>query len=117
MTVKVRWLAPRPTQRRVLRPKDFQSLGIPHQEETTWEAGNHFTVSMDDAAGDLLASALPKEFVVLQAPEAPAVAEVEKSDDSLDDSGQGEPDGSSSESEGEEMTTGDESPVKTRRPR
>lgn len=118
---KVRWLAPRETYRRVLRVADFKTLGVDHAQDETFSKENNFTVLMEDDACDTLASKLPDEFVVLIAPrDVVEVATEEGSSDATDEStadqsDQAQPEGSSSESVGDEQTEGESSPSKSRR--
>lgn len=118
---KVLWLAKRDTHRRVLTAADFKQLGVDHPSDETFSKENHFTVLMEDDACDTLASKLPDEFVVLTAPSD--VVEVETEEGSseptesstADQSDQAQPEGSSSESVGDEQTEGESSPSKSRR--
>lgn len=69
----IRLKRPRPNFRRVLRPQDYQQLGILCTETHAWETANKFTVNMSDAVGDPLVAALPDEFLRLDDPVLPAL--------------------------------------------
>lgn len=113
---KVRWLASKNSYVRVLRPQDFSRLGTLVTEDVTFSKENDFTVLMEDHACDTLVAKLPGEFVALEAPEDGEV-EVQPDGSGLApdaaaslNSGQAEPEGSSSESEVDETRAVDESP-------
>jgi hypothetical protein len=111
---KVRWLAPRETRRRVLTAADFKQLGVAHPSDETFSKENDFTVLMEDEACETLVSKLPDEFVVLGAPADEVTTEEGSlelaSDYLIASSSQVQPEGSSSESLGDETTEGESSP-------
>jgi len=113
---KVRYLAKSDSHLRVLRPSDLVTLGIePTSEDLVFSCDNDFTVEMENEACETLVAKLPEEFVLLEAPDEIQAREIQIGSDNspvapnLDQSGPAIPEGSSSDSEGDEITNSENS--------
>lgn len=108
---------------RLLTQADLDRLGVAHKGDVRFSAKNKFTVEMSDDACDTLVQKLPREFKVVTPPTVVEAAEPEpvgadpepSADSAVDESGQAEPQGSSSESEEDQPSAGESTPSKRRR--
>lgn len=118
---QIRYLAPRPSYRRLLSAEDLARLGVDHPDNIVFEQSNDWTLEMNDGACDTLVSKLPTEFVVLEAPteELPVAEDLAGNhplDDQVDDSSADDPQESPDASLSEADAITKESP-RAQRPR
>ena len=102
--MQVKYLAKRDTHRRILDQAAVTNLGLglTLAEPLVFEAANGFTLEMDDGACDTLVNKLPDEFVAINVPVVKEVVKEEAgnppADNSLDESGEADLEGSPDES-------------------